>query len=397
MKARPIARFSVLCWLLLLVTHPSFAQNIVPNPSFEGGMWAQANTGSADLNSASNVFGFQTPRTGSWMAGESFGDQAASTFREYVKAPLTMTMVVGQAYYVEMWVSLCENYGVYGCNNQALAFTTTSPFYNYNYGPIPLVPQIRNLTPILSQTAWTRVSGTFTATSPFAHVTIGNFNNDASTTYTYVAPGSFTYGYYYIDDVLVQTAVVLGPCCTQFDALPVDNAAVKLNWQVARDTEGQVFEVQRSLDGELFTGISAIKLEPSHLEGGFEFVDATAPYNCPLHYRILQNDGNGNIHYSEVKTVRLDNGGHGSLVNVYPSLLHVGQPFQFDFVQRAAQGVLTVQITDPMGREVYRQQYEAAGGENTIWVQPGDLSQGTYIVTISGDGTRDSKKIQVLP
>jgi hypothetical protein len=373
------------------------AQNMVPNPSFETSLWAQANTGSADWNTASNVFGFQTPRTGTYMAGESFGDQAASTFREYVKAPLTTPMVVGQTYYCEMWVSLCENYGAYGCNNQAMAFTTTSPFYNFSYGPIPLLPQIRNLTPILSQTAWTRVSGTFTATSAFAHVTIGNFNNDASTTYTYVAPGSYTYGYYYIDDVLVQPAVVLGPCCTSFEATAVDNAKVKLAWRVASDTEGEVFEVQRSLDGETFNAISAIRRESALVQNGFEFVDETAPYNCPLHYRILQNDANGNIRYSEVQTLRLDNRAAGELMTLYPSVLHVGQPFQFDFVHRAAQGLLDVNIIDAMGREVYRQAYEAAGGQNTIWVQPGELSQGTYIVTVVGDGSRSSKKIQVLP
>ncbi len=383
--------------LLLLGSQSALhAQNLVPNPSFESGMWAQANTGSADYLTASNVFGFQTPHSGTYMAGESFGDQAASGFREYVKAPLTSAMTPGQAYYVEMWVSLCENYGGYATNNQALAFTTTSPSYGFSTGPIPLVPQVRNLVPITSQTLWTRVSGTFTAASAFAHVTIGNFNNDITTTYVYVSPATFTYGYYFFDDILVQPAVILGQCCTRFEATPVNNEKVALSWDVARDTEGKIFEVQRSLDGENFTAITAIKLEAENLDKGFQYEDATAPYNCNLHYRILQNDANGNIRYSEVQTVRLENQGAGQLTNVYPSLLHIGQPFQFDFVQRAAAGLLDVTVTDALGRVAYQHAYESAGGENTIWVHPGDLGSGTYIVTVTGNGTRSSKKIQVL-
>jgi hypothetical protein len=382
--------------LLCCAAPPATAQNLVPNPSFESGMWAQANSGSADYLTASNVFGYQVPRSGTYMAGESFGDQAASTFREYIKAPLISSMVVGQAYYVEMYVSLCENYGAYATNNHAFAFTTTSPYYSYSYGPIPLVPQVRNLTPITSQTAWTQVSGTFTATSAFAHVTIGNFNTDATTTYVYVAPGSFTYGYYYMDDITVQLAVILGPCCTRFEATPVADERVDLSWEVASDTEGKVFEVQRSLDGVDFTAITAIKLEPEHLAHGFTYTDATAPFNCDLHYRILQNDANGNIHYSEVLTVRLDNHGSGYLSNLHPSLLHVGQPFQFDFVQRSAKGLLDVQIVDALGRQVYAQSYESIGGENTFWVAPGNLGAGTYFVTVTGDGTRNTEKIQIV-
>ncbi len=396
MKRFATALLNGAIWLATSYTVGLQAQNIVTNPSFESGMWAQANAGSADYLTASNVFGYQVPRTGTYMAGETFGDQAASTFREYVKAPLSPAMVTGQAYYVEMWVSLCENYGGYAANNHGLAFTTASPFYNFSYGPIPLVPQIRNLTPITSQTAWTQVSGTFTATGPFANVTIGNFNNDATTTYVYVAPASFTYGYYFMDDILVQPAVILGACCTRFAARPVGNTEVKLNWNVARDTEGKVFEVQRSLDGENFTAITAIKLEAAHLENGFEYIDATAPYNCELQYRILQNDANANIRYSEVQTVRLDNAGNGQLTRVYPSMLHVGQPFQFDFLQRSVQGQLDVTITDALGRLVYTQSYESIGGENQIWVTPGELGAGTYIVTVAGDGTRGSKKIQVI-
>jgi hypothetical protein len=372
------------------------AQNLAPNSSFEGGGWPQANTGSADYLTASNVFGYQLPRSGTYMMGETFGDQAASTFREYIKAPLTSPLVVGQAYFVEMYVSLCENYGSYGTNNHAFAFTTTNPSYGYSYGPIPLVPQVRNLTPITSQTAWTQVSGTFTASQAFTYVTIGNFNNDATTTYVYVAPGTYTYGYYYMDDINVQPAVVLGACCTRFSAEPLEQQKVALDWAVSPNTEGKIFEVQRSLDGETFTTLEAIRLEPQNLVTGFQYVDATAPFNCTLHYRILQNDGNANIHYSEVQTVQLDHEAIGQFQKVFPSILHSDQPFQVSYQQRSAQGQVHLRIHDMLGREVFAESYQTIGGENVTWVQPPSLDPGTYVVSVSGDGGKGSQKIQVI-
>lgn len=381
--------------LLFSIFSGAKAQNLIPNASFESGMWQQANSGSADYLQASNVFGYQVPHSGSWMAGQSFGDQGASTFREYVKAPLTSTLTVGTAYYVEMYVSLCENYGSYGCNNHGFAFTNFNPYYNWMYGPIPLTPQVRNLTPITSQTAWTLISGTFTATQAFTHVTIGNFNNDATTTYVYVAPGGFTYGYYFMDDARVQVAVILDANFASFDVAVQDNKHVNLNWSVPAETEGKIFEVQRSVDGVEYTTLDAIAATPELLEGGFAFEDATAPYNCDLQYRILQNDANGNIHYSEVKTVKLENQGHGELQGIYPNLLSSNQAFKVAFLRRSAGGLLNVQLTDALGRMVYNRDHASVGGLNELWVQPEGLIAGTYIVTVTGDGTRASGKIQV--
>lgn len=372
------------------------AQNLCPNPSFESGAWAQANTGSADWLTASNVFGTQTPRSGVRMMGEAFGNQGGSNFREYIKCTLTSPLVVGNAYYLEMWVSLADVYGTYACNRHGMALTTFDPYYTFSTGPIPLTPIIQSSTPLTSQTTWMQVSGTITATAAAQYLTIGNFYNDANTTYQYVGGNSFTYGYYFMDDILVQPAVILGPCCTQFEVTPVDQRRVQLNWNIARDTEGKLFEVQRSLDGETFTAITAIQVSDHLLEQGFEFMDETAPYNCDLHYRILQNDANGNIHYSEVKSTRLDQQGHGELMAVYPSLLAPGQPFQVDFLQRSAEAMLNVQVTDALGRMVYRRDHAAVGGVNHLWVAPETLPAGSYIVTVTGDGTRSSGKIQVI-
>ncbi len=372
------------------------AQNLVPNASFETGAWAQANTGSADWLTTSNVFGVQTPHSGIRYMGEAFGNQGGSNFREYIKCTLTSPMTIGSAYYLEMWVSLSDNYGTYACNRHGMALTTTSPFYNFSTGPIPLTPQVQSLTPLTSQTTWMLVSGTVTATAAFQYLTIGNFFNDANTTYQFVGGNGFTYGYYFMDDIVVQPAVILGECCTSFDVAAVENKNVKLNWTVDRDTEGKIFEVQRSLDGEVFTQVSAIRLDPQHLETGFEYVDVTAPFNEDLHYRILQNDANGNIRYSEVKSVRLDNEGHGQLNAIYPTLLAADQGFQIDFLRRSAEGLLNVQVTDAVGRVVYDRDHATVGGLNNLWVLPGNLHSGTYVVTITGDGTRESGKIQVI-
>lgn len=373
---------------------PATAQNMCPNPSFESGAWAQANSGSADYLTASNVFGVQTPRTGTYMMGEAFGNQGQSNFREYIKCTLTSNMVIGNSYYLEMWVSLSDQYGTYACNRHGMALTTTDPYYSFSTGPIPLTPQVQSLTPLTSQTTWMQVSGTISATQAFRYLTIGNFYNDASTTFQFVGGNSFTYGYYFMDDILVQPTVILAPDFLSFSAQEEGQTAVRLDWSVPATTEGQLFEVQRSIDGGEFTNVNTLRLA-DHPDGDFTFVDTEAPFNVPLSYRILQNDANGNIHYSEVKQLQLMADGVGKVVGLYPTLVSSQQPLQLEYLMRAERGPVHVEIVDATGKRHFKHQFEAQGGRNLFWIVPGDLATGSYILQVDAEGQRSHARFQV--
>lgn len=395
MESKAITRGLIVPLLVLLgsLGAPK-AQNLCPNSSFESGAWAQANSGSADWLTASNVFGVQTPRSGSYMMGQAFGNQGGSNFREYIKCPLTTPMVVGNAYYLEMWVSLSDQYGTYACNHHGMALTTTSPYFSYSTGPIPLVPQVESLTPLTSQTTWMQVAGTVTATQAFAHLTVGNFYNDANTTLQFVGGNSFTYGYYFMDDMTVQLATVFDADFVAFDAQANLNGEVQLNWEVPTGTEGKIFEVQRSANGQEFEHISSLRLE-DHPDFRFEYLDQQAPYNTDLQYRILQNDANGNIHYSDVKTLNLSRQGQPELLALYPSLVHASQPLSLEYLIRENAQQVNVSIVDMSGREVFQHSFEGKGGKNIFWVMPNDLAAGSYVMQISAGEKRDFARFQV--
>ena len=371
------------------------AQNLITNPSFESGAWAQANTGSADWLTASNVFGTQTPRTGTRMMGQAFGNQGGSGFREYIKSPLTSPTVIGTAYYVEYLVSLSENYGAYATNYNGMALTPTSPFFSFSNGPIPLTPQVYSLTPLTSKTAWEQVSGTFTATGVFNFATIGNFHSDAATTYQFVGGGSFTYGYYFMDDATVQIATVFGNDFVSFEVEAKHDGTVQLDWEVAQDNEGKIFEVQRSVGGQEFQNIKNIRREDNE-NGLFNFVDAQAPYNTPIRYRLLQNDANGNIHYSEEKEVKLAAEGQGELLALFPTMLNAEQPLQLEYLMRVENGPVNVKILDITGRNVFNHTFEGTGGKNTFWIMPQDLAPASYVMQIEAEGKHDFARFQIV-
>ena len=136
--------------------------------------------------------------------GFAFGNQGQSGFREYIKAPLISPLIVGESYLVEMWVSLGDTYGTYGCNNQCFAFTTYNLYFSgSNYMPIPMTPQYVNPTPITDQLNWTLVSTCFYADSAYTYLTIGNFFDDANTSFVFVGGNNFSYGYYFVEDVSI--------------------------------------------------------------------------------------------------------------------------------------------------------------------------------------------------
>ncbi len=228
-----------------LICNPSFEQLITPSgsPSFCGSSiglngitlgysasWSNPTSGSTpDLYNTcntsgwagvpNNYAGFQaasgTPANG--YAGIVPRAIGLGNYREYLKGDLTTTLIAGKCYYYEMQVSAADKRNV-AVVELGAAFTAT----NYSlggYAPLPLVPQVQNCSGLLTNcTAWTTISGTFTAIGGENKIYVGNFNNDAATTtgsYTPCITPAITNTYYYIDNLnLAEFTVDAGPDVT---------------------------------------------------------------------------------------------------------------------------------------------------------------------------------------
>lgn len=214
--------------------------NLVPNPSFESftacpngtasanqiencDFWINPTSYSPDYFNACDTYtpgyysnsvplnleGFQAARTGNAYAGVITQYGNGPNAREYIQSALTQSLLPGTSYFVSFYVSVGDS-SPYSSNNVG-AFFSDTPISSSNNNNLPYSPQISNnpiSNPLTNKSNWTLVSGVFTATGGEKYITIGNFNDDASTnTFTfsgYTAQQiASNYSYLYIDDVSV--------------------------------------------------------------------------------------------------------------------------------------------------------------------------------------------------
>ncbi|MDO8365533.1 MAG: OmpA family protein [Saprospiraceae bacterium] len=222
--------------LFILMSFLSFAQkpsaNIVPNPSFERfasapigwsykgayfgevvKYWFSATTASPDIYGpnvhvpmdwAEKGFGNQKPRTGKNMAGLTlFGcTNGKPHCREFVEIQLAEPLVIGQAYYVEFWVShLAKSLQI----NNIGAYFSISEIKRLTDEVLVREAQVsaKNIVPAPGG-KWVKVSGQFVARYEAEYLVIGNFKDDFNTLSVAPREDCFNYAYYYLDDVLVK-------------------------------------------------------------------------------------------------------------------------------------------------------------------------------------------------
>lgn len=226
--------------LLVPATH---GQNLVPNPGFEeitscptfasmldtAAPWFNPTQGSPELFHAcagSGAYagvplnysgGYQEPRTGSGFAGIYVYRGDNSNMREYISVPLLEPLEAGACYSFSMFVNaandtelVCDGVGAY-FNTGALDLNTSQV--------LPMTAHIEHPAGVLinDTLGWTEVSGSYIAAGGEDHIVIGNFRDDASTTWAMFNPGVWyaNMSYLLVDDVsLVRNevnVVELGP------------------------------------------------------------------------------------------------------------------------------------------------------------------------------------------
>ena len=223
--------------ILIISSQFSYSQNIVENPSFEtvntGSLlcswytsqaqfasaitsWTVPTGGSTDifhmslatscychpLSTHASSPGQQLPRTGNSMCNITvYGSGGCTPYREYLQGHLSTTLIPGQQYTVEFWVSFADNC-TYATNNLGVYFSTTqvnvASMCVYN-----VTPQL-NYTgaPITNMTGWELISFTYTATAAYNYFVLGNFYDDVSTTTVNMGGPKGTIRYF-VDDVAI--------------------------------------------------------------------------------------------------------------------------------------------------------------------------------------------------
>jgi hypothetical protein len=220
-------------FLLLLFTATVQAQNIVPNPNFAlfnscpTGLaqigkcmhWYLPSAGTTDYFNAchdtlsgsmhsagvpDNAWGSQAAASNAYIGIGTLA-QSIANYREYAGVVIP-SLMSGASYRVLLRLSLSE--ASYAATAPpAVFFFKNMDTLNMTMSALPYLPQVEfnYAGHIADKINWVTVTDTFTASDAFTHLLIGNFRNDAFTSYTTLPGGSASVGcLFYIDSVAVE-------------------------------------------------------------------------------------------------------------------------------------------------------------------------------------------------
>lgn len=211
---KPLLTIACILWALICLP-----QNLVPNASFEDTAycplgptdfnsllnWQKVSSSdyfnscaTADVGIPLNLMGYQYPRTGDGYCGMIWYGGGID-YREFIEVQLTEVLIPGMQYRFACYLSLADTSEFVVMRMGAL-FTNT-----FESNPMTFTPQVVLDATVVDTLNWIQISGCFTATGGEQYLTIGNFDDDASTGATQVNTTTpVPAAYYYIDDVSVE-------------------------------------------------------------------------------------------------------------------------------------------------------------------------------------------------
>lgn len=232
-----MSRFLSLCVFTMVWVSVLWAQNLVPNPSFENAwtcpkyfytepvnevipQWKNPTRGTPDyfnrcadsiVSVPDNFAGSIDAQDGNAYIGiilrETFDCEfrREGVSREYIQVELKQPLKYGQLYCYSMYYALsCRS--PFAVDALGVSFTRTR-IKTRDAGQILQMPQVTNLPMHVMKNKgyWVELCGIYRARGKEKYLTIGNFFDDVTTSYERLydetCDSNFVYAYYYIDNV----------------------------------------------------------------------------------------------------------------------------------------------------------------------------------------------------
>jgi uncharacterized protein (DUF427 family) len=163
---------------------------------------------------------------------------------------------------------------------------------------------------------------------------------------------------------------------------------VQLDWKTSSEINNDHFDVERSVDGSLFTAIGKVKGNgTSDLIHDYQFTDVSTPINMtgPLYYRLKQVDLDGKETLSNIIQIHLNE------IHTNVNIALSPNPFKNNFelsVDSKSASDLLIQVYDVNGKLVMERTSKIiAGMSNQTISELSEYSPGFYYVrtTINGE------------
>jgi Secretion system C-terminal sorting domain len=187
-------------------------------------------------------------------------------------------------------------------------------------------------------------------------------------------------------------------CAPCFAALPVSFMRIMgrpvgsqnvVNWEVANESQGRRFVLERSRNGTNFEAVGEIPGTNSSEPRSYEMMDEM-PFSPVTWYRVRHDDLNGVSSYTEVINVVSGAAGfifENAWIQPTQNLIDVD-------IFSAHEGVpVAIEIMDAQGRSLVRENVNTVAGTNQFRIDVGEIGAGIYFVNVSAEGFKESRRV----
>ncbi|MEM6801557.1 MAG: T9SS type A sorting domain-containing protein [Bacteroidota bacterium] len=168
---------------------------------------------------------------------------------------------------------------------------------------------------------------------------------------------------------------------THFAARAVNGRSVELAWGTALEINNDYFQIEKSIDGQVFEQIARVEGAGTSGEKREYFYVDQKYVADKIYYRLKQVDKDGAFEYSKIEEVRLENSLLSELrfeISPNPALDEV----QIKLLDKAI-GSYHILIVDAYGKEVNRAAFDLENGLFSMEVT--GLSEGLYFASLIGE------------
>lgn len=176
--------------------------------------------------------------------------------------------------------------------------------------------------------------------------------------------------------VLVPLDILLAADFTHFFAQVTPQRNTQIDWGVENNESFESFTVQRSKDAIHFEDLMLVPAQNATQQANYLQMDEQ-PFDGVSYYRVKGLKRSGNQVFTDIKSVLI--GDNSSVFNLFPNPILQGNQISVRALSPHS-GIATVEIFDPLGRNIHTQQISTCQGTQIYNVSTAQMNSGTYIL-----------------
>lgn len=237
---------------------------------------------------------------------------------------------------------------------------------------------------VTSNYIWTPITGLYNDQWGFFAYTAGDNRATVyakplvTTKYTATSTDQFS-GCFTLDTALIIVNCSLPVSITNFSGTK-GNGINTLNWTTSTEQNSTGFEVEKSIDGNIFSKIGFVSSKGdngySNSILNYNFVDDKIN-SSSNYYRLKQIDRDGKFKMSNVILLKTNRINTTKLTSLYPNPANEEITISIDAVSAEK---ITLVVTDIYGKQLMTNKISVEAGTNISTLKVNHLSAGTYLV-----------------